>query len=188
VDDDRRMVQSVELVLDADLDRQVREEWDLLHAAGLPSQARHTGASNAPHVTLGVADRIDAVAERTLTDIDYGVGLTVRLGGLLVFGGRTSVLARAVVPTSHLLATHAAVDSALDDAPGRPATARPGTWTPHVTVARRLDDRQLAEAVTVLATRPRELAGTIHCGRRWDGDARTTWDLAAARPDPPPSA
>jgi hypothetical protein len=184
VDDDRRMVQSVELVLDAGLDGQVREEWDLLHAAGLPCQSRHPGASNAPHVTLGVADRIDAEAERTLTAVDYGAGLTVRLGGLLVFGGRTSVLARAVVPTSHLLATHAAVDSAMRDAPGRPATTRPGSWTPHVTVARRLDRRQLAAAVTALAARPRELTGTIRCGRRWDGDSRTTWDVPASGLDP----
>jgi 2'-5' RNA ligase len=177
VDDDRRMVQSVELVLDAALDDQVREEWLLLLAADLPSQARHTGASNAPHVTLGVADRIDAAAERALGHVDYGSGLALRLGGLLVFSGRTSVLARAVVPTSHLLVTHAAVDSALGDVPGRPGTTRPGSWTPHVTLARRLDRAQLAAALTALASRPRELRGTIRCGRRWDSDSRTTWDV-----------
>jgi 2'-5' RNA ligase len=179
VDDDRRMVHSVELVLDAALDDQVRDEWQLLLDADLPSQARHTGASNAPHVTLGVADHIDAAAERALAHVDYGAGLALRLGGLLVFGGRTSVLARAVVPTSHLLATHAAVDLALGDVAGRPDTTRPGSWTPHVTLARRLDRAQLAAALAALAARPRELTGTIRCGRRWDSGSRTTWDVPA---------
>ncbi|MFC5676375.1 2'-5' RNA ligase family protein [Aeromicrobium endophyticum] len=175
------MVQSVELVLDERLDVLVREEWELLVAADLPSQGRHTGASNAPHVTLGVADTIDPVAERALARIDYGAGLAVRLGGLLVFGGRTSVLSRVVVPTAHLMITHAAVASALDEAPGRPSTMRPGAWTPHVTLARRLDPAQLAAALRVLAERPKELDGTIRCGRRWDGDARSTWDVPAGR-------
>jgi 2'-5' RNA ligase len=131
-------------------------------------------------VTLGVADRIDAAAERALSMVDYGAGLPLRLGGLLVFGGRTSVLSRAVVPTSQLLATHAAVQSALDEVPGRPGTTRPGRWTPHVTLARRLGPDELAAALTVLAERPRELVGTTRSGRRWDSDSRTTWDVPAA--------
>jgi hypothetical protein len=45
-------VVSLELVLDARTDASVRREWALLKAAGPPSQARHTGASNRPHVTL----------------------------------------------------------------------------------------------------------------------------------------
>ena len=174
------MVQSVELVLDVGLDAQVRDEWELLLAADLPSQARHTGASNAPHVTLGVADRIDAAAEEALEDVDYGAGLPLRLGGLLVFGGRTSVLSRAVVPTAQLLATHAAVHAALDEMPGRPDTTQPGLWTPHVTLARRLGPDELSAALAALAERPRELVGAIRGGRRWDSDSRTTWDVPAA--------
>ncbi|KAA1380161.1 2'-5' RNA ligase family protein [Aeromicrobium fastidiosum] len=168
------MVQSVELVLDEGLDARVREEWAALRDAGLPSQARHTGASNAPHVTVGVADLVDAEGEAALAGIDYGPDSPLRLGGLLVFGGRTSVLSRAVVPTAGLIATHLAVQAALDGAPGRPDTTRPGAWTPHVTLARRLDPDQLAAALSVLADRPRELVGTIRGARRWDGDARAT--------------
>ncbi|MCL8250871.1 2'-5' RNA ligase family protein [Aeromicrobium fastidiosum] len=171
------MVQSVELVLDARLDAGVREEWALLLEAGLPSQARHTGASNAPHVTLGVAGTVDESAERALADVDYGSGEPLRLGGLLVFPGRTSVVSRAVVPTAGLLEIHRSVDAALEGLPGRPPTTAPGAWTPHVTLARRLDAGQLAAALALLADRPRELVGTIRCGRRWDADARATWDV-----------
>ena len=173
------MVQSVELVLDEVLDGLVREEWALLLGADLPSQARHTGASNAPHVTLGVADRVDATAEGALSAIDVAGGAELRLGGLLVFPGRRSVLARAVVATPTLLRTHHAVQAAMDGLPGRPDTTLPDRWTPHVTLARRLDADQLAAAVALLADRPRELVGTIRGARRWDGDARATWDLVA---------
>lgn len=172
------MVQSVELLLDDALDQAVRAEWAVLLDADLPSQARHTGASNAPHVTLGVADVVDDVAEEALRSVDHGIGDAVRLGGLLVFPGRTVVLSRAVVPSESLLRTHRAVHDALVGMPGQPSTVAPGAWTPHVTLARRLDPVQLSAALTALADRPRELVGTIAAARRWDGDARRTWDLS----------
>lgn len=175
------MVQSVELVLDDVLDREVRSEWALLLEADLPSQARHTGESNAPHVTLGVADNVDDAAEAVLRSVRLGSDETVRLGGLLVFAGRTSVLSRAVVPTQSLLAMQRAVHEALAGMPGQPPTTVPGAWTPHVTLARRLDRAQLAAALVALSGRPSELEGTIAAVRRWDGDARRTWDLAHAR-------
>ena len=62
-----------------------------------------------------------------------------------------------------------------------PSASCPGAWTPHVTLARRLDPAQLAAALRVLAERPREIDGTIRCGRRWDGDARVTWDVPTGR-------
>ncbi|MDF2443191.1 MAG: hypothetical protein JWR01_1394 [Subtercola sp.] len=51
---------SFELLLDPATDARFRAEWDTLLAAGLPSQARHTGASNAPHITLLAARAVDA--------------------------------------------------------------------------------------------------------------------------------
>ena len=53
------MVQSVELLLDPDADALIRNQWAQLAAAGLPSQALHTGDSNAPHVTLAARASID---------------------------------------------------------------------------------------------------------------------------------
>lgn len=173
------MVQTVELVLDGPLDELVRQEWAALLVADLPSQARHTGASNAPHITLGVADGVDTGAENALREVTYGIGEPLLLGGLLIFPGRRFVLARAVVPSVGLLQVHQAVQVAMRTSPGRPDTTSPGRWTPHVTLARRLDAGQLAAALAVLADRPRELAGTVGGARRWDGDARETRDLTA---------
>jgi 2'-5' RNA ligase len=173
------MVQTVELVLDEHLDRSVRDEWELLREAGLPSQARHTGPSNAPHVTLAVAEAVDDDVEQALRAVDHAIGATLRLGGLLVFPGRRFVLSRVVVPSEPLLRTHRAVQAAMDGVPGRPDSTAVDGWTPHVTLARRLDAEQLAVALGLLADRPRELVGTIRAVRRWDADARATWDVSA---------
>lgn len=163
------MVQTIEVVLDADLDAAVRREWAVLADAGLPSQALHLGLTNAPHVTLGVSSALSEGAAAVLR----GVPLPgeIRLGGLLVFRARTAVVARAVVPSPALLATHAAIDAALADAPGRPDHTLPGRWTPHVTLARRLDGGQLAQALDLLADAPRELVGEVAALRHWDSDA-----------------
>ncbi|WP_229054339.1 2'-5' RNA ligase family protein [Aeromicrobium sp. Leaf350] len=165
------MPQTIELTLDDELDSAVRAEWDVLASAGLPSQALHLGITNAPHVTLGVASALDAgatgrIAAVTLPD-------QIRLGGLLVFRGRrSSVVSRAVIPSAALLATHAAVDEAMAGAPGRPDLTLPGRWTPHVTLARRLDDAGLSQALDLLADVPRELVGAPVELRHWDSDAK----------------
>ncbi|PPF78709.1 hypothetical protein C5B96_14315 [Subtercola sp. Z020] len=49
---------SLELLLDAATDARIRAEWTALVDADLPSQARHTGASNAPHITLLAAQSV----------------------------------------------------------------------------------------------------------------------------------
>lgn len=174
------MVQSVELLLGGALDASVRREWDLLSEAGLPSQADHRGPTNAPHVTLGVASRLDAVAESALAGVRPPA--TLLLGGLLVFSGRRFVLSRLVVVSDALLAAHADVARALQECPGQPATTAPGRWTPHVTLARGLDVDQLGLAFRVLREVPRELEGEAGALRRWDGDRRIAWDV-----DPGPS-
>lgn len=170
------VVQSVEMLLSADLDAAVRSEWALLAAAGVPSQADHTGASNAPHVTVAVADHVDAATDDRLRALRLGRPEVV-LGGMLVFPGRRSVLARLVVPSAALLEVHAAVADALGDVEQLSEHLAPGRWTPHVTIARRLRDEELDTAWRLLVDRPRELVGTGAGLRRWDAGARETWDL-----------
>lgn len=169
------MVQTIELTLDEHLDGAVRDEWDLLAGAGLPSQALHLGLSNAPHVTLGVASVLPAEVVRRLRSVELPA--KIRLGGLLVFRGRTSVVSRTVVPSAALLATHAAVAEAMADCPDRPDHTLPDRWTPHVTLARRLDDDQLRAALELLAHVPRELVGAARSLRHWDSEARAVQEL-----------
>ena len=171
-------VQSVELLLDRATDDAVRAQWALLVAAGLPSQARHTGESNAPHVTLAVRtaipDDLDGPLAAAVRDLP-----PLRLGGLLVFVHRRCVLARAVVPSAALLALHARVHEVLDADPacGPPVPhLEPGTWTPHVTLARSLPAADLATAVAELGPVP-EVVGSGAAVRRWDAGRRRTWLL-----------
>ena len=55
---------ALELVPDEAGQELVRRDWQALHDAGLPSQLDHTGATNAPHVTVVAAPRLQADTER----------------------------------------------------------------------------------------------------------------------------
>ncbi|KAA0021071.1 2'-5' RNA ligase family protein [Antrihabitans cavernicola] len=162
------MVQSVELLLDDGADSAVRRQWQVLADAGLPSQSKHTGPSNRPHVTLAVHDRItpetDAALERDL----HFYGIAIQLGGLVVFGGRNATLARLVVPTEELLDVHEHIRDLLG--PGRMHTDV-GHWTPHVTLARRLHPDQVGSAIGLLLGED-DIHGRSVALRRWDGDNR----------------
>ncbi|GAA2740964.1 2'-5' RNA ligase family protein [Terrabacter aerolatus] len=168
---------SVEALLDEATDAQVRREWAALADAGLPSQARHQGATNAPHVTLSVAGSVpDFVEARLARAVEGTVPVPLRLGPLLVMGSRRYVLARLVVPSAELLRLQASVAAAMVGAPDVPDQVRPGRWTPHVTLARGLGSRQVGEALAVLGG-TRALDGAVESVRRWDPDAGRTWPL-----------
>ncbi|MBY6539051.1 2'-5' RNA ligase family protein [Rhodococcus sp. BP-349] len=177
------MVQSVELLLDERSDDAIRREWNYLAELGLPSQARHAGASNRPHVTIAVASRIDDVAEHRLAALiadgrdagSWRFPESVRLGGLVVFGGSRAVLARSVVPTAALLDLHARVHEVLADSPGIPPHLHPGHWTPHVTLAMRARPEDIGSAASHLVTDLHDVDAEVSAVRRWDGDARADW-------------
>jgi 2'-5' RNA ligase len=177
------VTQSVEVLLDDELDAAVRREWVALAAAGLPSQARHTGDTNRPHVTLCVASSVLPYIETALKAALTGrLPLTTRLGGLLCFAARDGrqVLARAVVPSPELLALQATCAGLFDGLPGTSPLLQPGAWTPHVTLARNLPTEEVSAAIAALGRieergRITELTGRAVAVRRWDSDTRTAW-------------
>lgn len=171
------MVQTVELVLDEQTDSAVRRSWDVLAAAGLPSQARHTGATNRPHVTLAVAGEIPAAVESRLAGAVAGLPIPVRLGGFVFFAGRRCVLARLVVPSADLLRVHGAVAHVVADCRGVSPQLFPDRWTPHVTLARGLTADQAGVALGLLGDRA-ELVGAAVAARRYDGERRVDWPLS----------
>ena len=170
------MVQSVELLLDARLEAAVRDEWRALVEAGVTRELRRGGEPAVPHVTVGVAASIPPDVEDALRAIDHGVGLELRLGGLLLLGGGSSVLVRLVVPSARLLGLQATVWNALRDCPGVPDTMASGRWTPHVTLARQISPSDLSTVVRLLGART-SAEGSVAGMRRWDGDARRAWAL-----------
>ena len=167
------MVQSAELLLDSGLDAAVRFEWATLSDAGLPSQNRHLGESNRPHITVAVASSMPVA-------VDDGAAIRfdpfdVRLGGLVVFGGRTATLARLVVPSTELLDLHARTLAAVG--PGSFDNVDTGRWTPHVTLARRLTSEEAGAAVRLLSASVEDLVGSAVALRRWDGEAKREWRI-----------
>ena len=171
------VTQSVELLLDDDLDAEVRREWAVLLAADLPSQARHTAETTRPHITLTIASSVLPYIETALkAELTGRLPVPVRLGGLLCFGGRAGryVLARSVVPNSELLELQASCAELFDGLPGVSPQLMAGAWTPHVTLAHNLPSEWIGSAINVLGE-IREIGGSAVTVRRWDSEGRTAW-------------
>lgn len=173
------MAHSVELLFDAEADAAIRRQWAALVEAGLPSQALHRSPTNRPHVTLTVAERIEPAVDPALREPAGQLPLDCIAGAPMVFGGRSLVLVRLIVPSAGLLRLHASVDAicAPHAATGPFPHARPGHWTPHVTLARRLAPADLPAALEAIGAD--DVTGTFAGLRRWDGDARIDTDIDA---------
>lgn len=167
---------SLEIVFDDETDAAIRAEWDALAAAGLPSQARHTGETNRPHITMLVRPELGALEAGPLS---AALPLELRLGAPLLFGvGRSRVIARSVVPSSRLLALHERVH-AQAGLGGDVDHTRPGNWTPHVTLARRVALDRVGEALQVWAeSSPVEVPARAVAIRRWETATRTVSAVA----------
>ncbi|MDI9915489.1 2'-5' RNA ligase family protein [Rhodococcus sp. IEGM 1379] len=169
------MVQSVELLLDASSESAIRSLWTALADAELPNQASRHSASNRPHITLFAAHSIPADVDEILVRRFTAPSFEVRLGGYIVFGGKQFVLARSVIPSRALLRLQRDVFEATTGSSGISAHIKPGSWTPHVTVARRITPEQLGYAVSLLGSAV--IAGECGPIRRWDGDQKEEWLL-----------
>lgn len=171
------MTQSVELVLDAEADRAVRAEWRALAQAGLPTAERTVPSpSHRPHVTLLAQDALPDGAEAGLAEAVAGLGLTVPLGAVMLFGPRRGsyVLVRAVVVSAALLELQRRVADVGGAGPDGQFGA--GRWTPHVTLARRVRADQVGPSLAVLGAADGVEAHITEC-RRWDSDAKRAWTL-----------
>lgn len=162
---------SIELLLDSATEAAVRAEWDALATLGVSSLARHTSASNRPHVTLLVRTDLSAFDAGALRGRS---SFAVTLSAPVLFGtGERRVLARSVVPTDDLLDIHSAVHAVAGPGDDAPHTA-PGSWTPHVTLARRLRIADLAAALDHVGG---EIHGRAAGVRLWDPATKTVTDV-----------
>jgi 2'-5' RNA ligase len=169
------VVHSIELVFDPDTEATVRQIWDELRAAGLPSQV----AASRPHVTLSVAERIDAEVDAQLSSLGGRFPFHCRIGAPLFFGTTKAVFARLLVPTTALLDMHAEVHRlSLPHLHPRPMpNALPGGWTPHVTMARRVVPDEMGRALRI-AGRPSEIEGSVVGLRRWVGEKKLEYPIS----------
>ncbi|WAC55744.1 2'-5' RNA ligase family protein [Gordonia sp. SL306] len=176
------MVHSLELLLDEASDQYIRDEWHTLDSAGLPNQSTIRSGTNRPHVTLAAAKHIAGSADAALTPVSLRLPFTAVIGAPILFAqGSRITLARLVVPSTELLSVHAQTirlvadhlgdGGAGDIGPAMMPHSAPGRWTPHVTLARRLDPEQLTRALAALDPRA-TIDGSFVGLRHWDGDAK----------------
>lgn len=164
---------SVELVPDATIDRAVRDDWERLIVAGLPSSGRNSSPDSRPHVTLAVRDRVEASAVAGVADL---LPVPLELGGLLLFGhGRRLVVTRQVVATAALLAVHQEVARILGPPEARYANTGTDRWTPHITLARGVEPG--AMPVVLQAIESARGIGEAMGLRVWDAAAKVVTTL-----------
>lgn len=163
-------MRSIELVFDQATESLVRADWARLAAAGIPSLAGHTAASNRPHLTLAAGPELSLPADTGR--LRQMLPLGVELSGAQVFpaGRGTYVLARSVAGGA-LLDLHRQLHARLSGA--LPLTL-PDAWTPHVTLARRVRGDQVGTALDLLDLR---LPGVCTGARLWDSATRTITGL-----------
>ncbi len=169
------MVHSIELVFDPDTEAAVRRIWADLAGAGIPSQA----PASRPHVTLAVAERIAPDVDELLGPVSRRLPLVAAIGAPVLFGRANVVFARLIVPTGELLALHAEVHRLClaHLVPEAMSNSRPGQWTAHVTLARRVGGGQLGRALRI-AGRPSQIDGRFAGLRRWDGSKRAEYPIS----------
>ncbi|UMB67496.1 2'-5' RNA ligase family protein [Mycobacterium paraterrae] len=168
------MVHSVELLFDADTEARLRQVWDELDAADLPSRL----PAGRPHVTVAVAERIAPDVDELLLSVARKLPVSCSVGAPVFFGQSNAVLARLIVPTAELLALHADVHRICGPflLPGPLPRSLPGQWTAHVTLARRIERAQLGPVLR-LAGQPPDIHGRLAALRRWDGTARVEYPI-----------
>lgn len=164
------MVHSIELLLDSDTESAIQSVWQTLSDKGLHSPS----PASRPHVTMVVADRISADVDEQLRPVLERLTLPCVVGAPMVFGRSPFVLVRVVVPSTDLLElqAHVAGVCAPYVAPEAALNTAVGQWTPHITLARRVDPSQLSRALSIRKV-TRDIRGSIVGLRRWDGNKRT---------------
>jgi 2'-5' RNA ligase len=163
------VVHSVELLLDPETESAVRRVWQRLSEIGL----RSPGQTSRPHVTLVVADHVSADVEALLAPVTRRMPFPCLIGAPLLFGESVFTLVRLVVASAELLSLQAEVHRIClpHVAPGPAPNTVPGQWTPHITLARRVDPSQVARALSIRKL-SRDIKGNAVGLRRWDGNKR----------------
>jgi hypothetical protein len=166
------VVHSVELLFDPDTESAIRGVWQALSDVGLRSPAQ----TSRPHVTMLVADQVGSDVDELLSPVLAQLPIPCMVGAPMLFGRSTFVLVRLVVPSAELLSVQAEVVRISTPylTPGPAPNTLVGQWTPHVTLARRVDPSQLKRAFSIRRL-GREIEGTVVGLRRWDGDDRVEY-------------
>lgn len=132
------------LLLDDAADRAVRQLWQRLERAGVPTLQTHTHGQHVPHLTLASLRDYDLDAVReVLVDLPEQPPTDVHLDALGMFRRSRCWLAPAA--SAELSGRQQAVVGTLaSTGADLHRNYRPGSWVPHLTLAPRLQLDDLA--------------------------------------------
>lgn len=153
---------AIELFLDETAEARIREIWERIALAGLPSRLLEFG--HTPHVSLGVCAELDPVAfAAPLSEFASREpkphATFVSLG---TFSNRQGVVFLGLIATRELIELHARFDALFATAAHEPwEYYRPGRWVPHCTLTTALDPTQVAPALAVCAGVPLPIQATL---------------------------
>jgi 2'-5' RNA ligase len=155
------MAHTIELLFDPISEATVRDLWAQLERVGLPSLATRTHRRHRPHVSLSVAEYIQAGQLQGVHERIAAAHLDLTLYSAAIFP-RKGVLYLSVVPTVALLRLHEEVHTALRDSAVGPRDGYAvGAWVPHCTLAQGLTRAQIVEAIDLLQDQPQPVV-TAH--------------------------
>ncbi|MCF8570692.1 2'-5' RNA ligase family protein [Gordonia sp. HY002] len=168
------MAQSIELLIDEEAQARVRDVWGALDAIGLRTPASVHWSTARPHCTLLAGSAIDesGAAHSGMAAVAQRLPFSVLLGAPVVFSSRsTFTIAASVVPSADLVSVHAAAYRLCSDAViDLGSHCAPGSWTPHVTMARRVPASAIAEAVACVGE---PITARVSAIRLWNGETKT---------------
>ena len=165
---------------DAVTARSIRDLWDRLAEARLPSMATHTHRLHQPHASLVVGENLEVPAALdAIGTVPTGpIRCLASAAGLFPSG----VLFLAIDPTVDLLAEQARIYQAALPVTTDPwPYFAPGSWTPHITLAMNLTVDQLTTALPIVLDHL-PIDGHFDHGGAEDGTTGENW------PAPPPEA
>jgi 2'-5' RNA ligase len=148
------MAHAVELLFDPTTEAAIKDLWARLEMAGVPSLASRTHRRHRPHVSLNVAERIEAQHFEGVRERLAAMHLDVTLYSPAVFP-RPGVLYLSVVSTMALLRLHQDVYAALRESMVAPRDGYSvDAWVPHCTLGQDLTRTQLVRGIDLLHDQP----------------------------------
>jgi 2'-5' RNA ligase len=145
---------ALEMGLDAEGDRAIRDLWSRLEQLGVPSLESHV-PSIRPHVSLAVTEKPNGLRQHAPGLALHGVETDIEMAAVSLFPADPPFLVLAVAPAPELVALHARVSTALAAA-GVDVWPhyRPGTWLPHCTLSMGVPAQVVADALAACLASP----------------------------------
>lgn len=176
------MSRGVVLWPDEETGHTIRELWDAVASADLPSMAAHSHRRHQPHSSLIVADHLPASAALSAMESVPTQRIPLLVSAAGVFPGGTLFL--ACDPNPPLLIEQHRVHDAVRPLAVTPwPYFTPGHWTPHITVGVGLTAQQLAAALPLVLSRL-PIDDWFDNGGVEDGTTGENWPAPNCRPKP----